>query len=64
MSAAAAEKALEALKEEALDTFTSCTDTELLLLLTFIDWLKQSGKLKLTKRRNDNDRYRKPPETL
>lgn len=37
MSTATAEKALESLKEETLDTFVSCINTERLMLLSFID---------------------------
>ena len=38
--------ALEGLKIEALHKFNSCSATEKLLLLTFIDWLKYSGWIK------------------
>ena len=34
---------LEDLKIEVLHKFNSCSATEKLLLLTFIDWLKHSG---------------------
>lgn len=51
MTSDTTQEALESLKEETLDAFVSCTNTEQLLLLTFIDWLKKSEKLKLTKRK-------------
>lgn len=37
---------LEDLKIEVLHKFNSCSATEKLLLLTFIDWLKHSGLIK------------------